>query len=99
MKLAEFKRTIKAGDFVTVMATPFQPQWIGVRRKVLGINSVDLLIETEKDGTLHKSHAALPKSADFECDGDTFSFIRRSTVSGLMGKITWKWERSNGGAL
>jgi hypothetical protein len=96
MKLAEFKRTIKAGDFVTVIATPFQPQRIGIRRKVLGINNVDLLIETEKDGTLHKGHAALPKAADFECDSDTFSFIQRGTVSGLMGKITWKWERTAG---
>jgi len=99
MKLAEFKRTIKSGDFVTVLETPFQQQWIGVRRKVLGINSVDLLIETEKDGILHKSHAALPKAADFECNGETFSFIQRSAISGLTGKITWKWERAESPTL
>jgi hypothetical protein len=96
MKLAEFKRTMKPGDFVTLISNTLRPDnpLIGVRRKVMAVNTVDLIIETEKDGLMHKSHTPLPKAADLLSDGESFSFVVRSTISDSTAMLTWKWERT-----
>jgi hypothetical protein len=100
MKMAEFKRSIKPGDFVTMLENTINPRnpYIGVRRKVSAINSVDLMIETEKDGTTVNMYSPLPKAADFACDGDTFTFTRHYTSRLENDRVTWKWERMARGA-
>ena len=73
--------------------------YLGIRRKVAAINSVELIIETERDGTTVTAHSPLPKAADFACDGDSFTFVRHYTSSQIpTHRVTWKWERATGGA-
>jgi hypothetical protein len=97
MKLAEFKRTIKQGDFVTMIENTLFPAniLIGKRRKVMAVNTVDLIIEIEKGGKIHRSYSPLPKAADFECDGDSFTFIRHNSHRQDPDRISFKWERTS----
>lgn len=91
MKLAEFKRTLKAGDYVTMLSHSTMPvsHIIGQRRKVLEVRSVDILIETtKKNGSICASHLAWPKAAEFEITAEGFNY---NTDCGLL---TYKWERA-----
>lgn len=95
MTLAEFKRTIRPGDFVTMTANTLVPNlpFIGKRRRVSVINSRCLVLIFEQPGDVFDFHTPLPKARDFECDGKSFCFIHHSVVSGQPYRITFRWER------
>lgn len=90
MKLAEFKRTLKPGDHLTMLSHSWMPQGplIGKRRRVSGHNTVGILVETEKDGKLVSSHLAWPKAAGFSLEEDIITYKSEDLV------MTYKWERT-----
>lgn len=91
MHLAEFKRTIKEGDYLTLLSHKEFPanRLIGQRRQVAGKNTVDILIHTTKpDGSAAKSHLGFPKASEFFHEGETLVF---STEGNTMH---YRWERT-----
>lgn len=90
MKLAEFKRTLKAGDHLTMIDNDGNPSHTlkGERRRVVRTNSVDILIETQYHGQLVHSHLTWPKAADFEITDIGFN------INTPGGKIMYRWERA-----
>ena len=95
MTLAEFKRTMRPGDFVTMTENTRVPNlpFIGKRRRVARITSRYLVLIFEQPGDVFDFHTPLPKARNFECDGKRFTFTHRSVTSGQPYRITYSWER------
>jgi|SRR5579863_106446 len=95
MTLAEFKRSIRPGDIVTMTANTRVPNlpFIGKRRRVSRITSRYLVLIFEQPGDVFDFHTPLPKARDFECDGKSFTFTRRSVTAEPTYWITYRWER------
>jgi len=95
MTLAEFKRTIRPGDFVTMTENTRVPNlpFIGKRRRVARITSRYLVLIFEQPGDVFDFHTPLPKAQDFVCDGKSFTFTHRSVMSGRAYRITYSWQR------
>jgi hypothetical protein len=93
MTLAEFKRTIRPGDVVTMTENTRVPRlpFIGKRRRVSRITSRYLVLKFEQPGDVFDFPTPLPRARDFECDGKSFRFIRRSAESDH--RITYIWQR------
>lgn len=66
--------------------------FIGKRRKVSRITRRYLVLRFEEPGGVYDFHAPLPKAREFQCDGKTFAFMRRS-VTGLPYRISYRWQR------
>jgi len=95
MTLAEFKRTIRPGDVVTMTENTRVPNlpFIGKRRRVSRVTSRYLVLIFELPGDVFDFHTPLPKARDFECDGKSFTFTHHSVTSGQAYRITYRWER------
>jgi hypothetical protein len=95
MTLAEFKRTIRAGDIVTMTGNTRVPNlpFIGKRRRVSRITSRYLVLIFEQPGDVFDFHTPLPKARDFACDGKSFTFTHRSVTAERTYRIAYRWER------
>lgn len=93
MTLAEFRRTVRPGDVVTMTANTRVPNlpFIGKRRRVSRITSRYLVLIFEQPGDVFDFHVPLPRARDFECDGKSFCLIRRSAESDH--RINYAWQR------
>lgn len=61
MSLAQFKRTIKVGNTLTMVHAPWQGRYLGVERTVDAVRSGDIIIAG--------SYLTLPRAPEFACDG------------------------------
>jgi len=93
MSLAEFKRTIKAGDEVVLESTSSQyaisQGFVGLRRTITKVRSGDFI--TTKDGK--NVYFDFPKANAFTCDGVRFR-ITRATADDPAGYGVYLWIRS-----
>ncbi len=60
--LATFKRAVKGGDQLKLIAAPAGHRSLGMTRPIIQVRSVDLILEGP-------SYLTLPKAAAFACDG------------------------------
>lgn len=92
MKLAEFKRTLKPGDYLTLLSHSTMPtnSVIGKRRRVTRTNTVEIMIESANSrGEPCESHLEWPKAAGFERTDGGFNY---TTKQGAV--LVYKWEIS-----
>ena len=94
MTLAEFRRTIRPGDAVTMTENTLVPRlpFIGKRRKVSRITRRCLVLRFEEPGDVYDFHVPLPQTSEFECDGRSFAFMKRS-VTGQSYRNVYRWHR------
>lgn len=71
MSLAAFKKQVKAGDALTLVAAPSGHRALGTTRAIIKVRSGDLILEG-------KSYLSFPRASAFACDG---RFVRISIGS------------------
>lgn len=87
MSLAQFKKTLKTGDTITLVATDNpNHKALGIPRKVVEIRSKDFIVEP-------KSYCEFPKAAKFACDGQRFRISDASEYN-PTGYRLYEWTRS-----
>lgn len=69
MKLAAFKKKIKAGDKITLISTnnKFSKRLLNVEREIFKVRSADMIIIDDQG---KKSYFPFPRAAEFACDGE-----------------------------
>jgi len=91
MTLTEFKRTLKAGQTLTMTECSFDNRLVSIPRKVVQVNSVGFSLLTQKpDGTTRPSYMNWPKASGFRMltpASFVFSFTY-DTPSGILDKKT-----------
>ncbi|MBA4090103.1 MAG: hypothetical protein C0494_05855 [Sphingobium sp.] len=88
MSLAQFKRTIKAGDTLCLLHASWTGRNIGVERTVEAVRSKDIIIAG--------SYLTLPRASAFACDGDK---VRIATGDGTNpdAHLLYRWTRQGAG--
>lgn len=91
MSLAEFKRTIKAGDTIVLESTTNQHtmSFLGMERKVAKVRSGDFITRDDDRNV----YFDFPKANAFACDGDRFR-ITRATADDPTGYSLYRWIRA-----